>query len=49
MDTIGIIATVLFAFARIHTFAAKSFERLADRHPNHAGLFHLLGEIHNIT
>lgn len=45
MDSIDIIAAVLFAFALIHTFAAKSFERLADRHPNHAGLFHLLGEI----
>ncbi len=45
MNNIDIIAAVLFAFALIHTFAAKSFERLADRHPNHAGLFHLLGEI----
>ncbi len=45
MNNIDIIAAVLFALALIHTFAAKSFERLADRHPNHAGLFHLLGEI----
>lgn len=45
MDNINIIAAVLFALALIHTFATKSFERLADRHPNHAGLFHLLGEI----
>ena len=45
MDNLDIIAAVLFAFALAHTFAAKSFERLARRHPGHAGLFHLLGEI----
>ncbi len=45
MDNINIIAAVLFGCALIHTFAAKSFERLADRHTRHAGLFHLLGEI----
>ncbi|MGV8892363.1 MAG: putative Na+/H+ antiporter [Burkholderiaceae bacterium] len=45
MDNINIIAAVLFAIALVHTFAAKSFERLADRHPKHSGLFHLLGEI----
>lgn len=45
MDAINIIAAVLFAFALVHTFATKSFERLADRHPKHAGLFHWLGEI----
>ncbi|MGV8900343.1 MAG: putative Na+/H+ antiporter [Burkholderiaceae bacterium] len=45
MDYINIIAAVLFAIALVHTFAAKSFERLADRHPKHSGLFHLLGEI----
>jgi hypothetical protein len=45
MIDINIIAAVIFALALTHTFAAKSFERLADRHPKHAGLFHLLGEI----
>ena len=45
MDNINLIAAVIFALALTHTFATKSFERLADRHPNHAGLFHLLGEI----
>jgi hypothetical protein len=35
----------LFACALIHTFAAKGFEVLAHRHPRHAGLFHLLGEV----
>lgn len=39
------VAAVIFALALIHTFAAKSFETLAHRHPRHAGLFHLLGEI----
>ena len=39
------IAAALFAFALIHTFAAKLFERLAHRYPRHAGLFHLLGEV----
>jgi len=45
MDTINIIAATLFGCALAHTFATKSFERLADRHPKHAGLFHLLGEV----
>lgn len=45
MDNINIIAAVLFAIALVHTFAAKSFERLAEHHPEHAGLLHLLGEI----
>ena len=45
MDNIEIIAAVLFALALIHTFAAKSLERLGEKSPRHAGLFHLLGEI----
>jgi hypothetical protein len=45
METIQIVATVIFAIALLHTFLTKSFERLADRHPKHAGLFHLLGEV----
>jgi hypothetical protein len=45
MNNINIIAAVIFAIALVHTFATKSFERLADRYPRHAGLFHLLGEI----
>ena len=40
-----VIAAVLFATALIHTFTTKFFERLAHRHPRHAGLFHLLGEV----
>ncbi len=39
------IGAGLFAFALLHTFAAKSFERLAHRYPRHAGMFHLLGEV----
>ncbi|SFV16344.1 putative Na+/H+ antiporter [Pseudoduganella namucuonensis] len=45
MSTIQLIAAVLFGLALLHTFAAKSFEALAHRHPRHAGLFHLLGEV----
>ncbi|MES2077646.1 MAG: putative Na+/H+ antiporter [Pseudomonadota bacterium] len=45
MNTIQIIGAVLFGLALIHTFAAKSFEVLSHRHPRHAGLFHLLGEV----
>jgi hypothetical protein len=45
LPSIQLIGAILFALALIHTFAAKSFEVLAHRHPRHAGLFHLLGEI----
>ncbi|MBC7787747.1 MAG: putative Na+/H+ antiporter [Methylophilaceae bacterium] len=40
-----IVAAIVFALALIHTFTAKSFDILSNRHPNHAGLFHLLGEV----
>lgn len=40
-----IVAAIVFALALIHTFTAKSFEILSNRHPNHAGLFHLLGKV----
>lgn len=42
---INLIAAIIFGVALIHTFAAKSFERLAHKSKRHAGLFHLLGEI----
>lgn len=42
---IDTVAAVLFAVALLHTFTAKQFERLSHRHPRHAGLFHLLGEV----
>lgn len=45
METMHFIAAGIFVLALVHTFAAKSFERIADRSTKHAGLFHLLGEI----
>jgi hypothetical protein len=42
MQTIGL---VLFVVALLHTFSTHLFEVLAHRHPRHAGLFHLLGEV----
>ena len=45
MTTIELIAAILFALALGHTFATKSFERLADRYPRHAGLLHFFGEV----
>lgn len=44
-DLLNTIAAVLFGVALLHTFGAKFFERLSHRHPAHAGLFHLLGEV----
>jgi Na+/H+ antiporter NhaD/arsenite permease-like protein len=43
--TIQIIATCLFAVAVLHTFSTSIFQNLAHKHPSHAGLFHLLGEV----
>ncbi len=45
MPNIEFIAAVIFALALLHTFSTKLFERLAHKHPHHAGLFHLLGEV----
>ena len=45
MDALQLAAAILFALALVHTFAAKSFELLAQRYSRHAGLFHLLGEV----
>lgn len=42
MQTVG---ATLFGLALLHTFCAKQFELLAHRHPRHAGLLHLLGEV----
>src|SRR5687767_293063 len=39
------LAAAIFGIALLHTFSAKQFERLANRYPRHAGLFHLLGEV----
>lgn len=45
MNNLETIAAILFATALAHTFAAKWFERLANRSVSHSGLFHLLGEV----
>ena len=42
---IEIIATAIFAIAIAHTFSVSFFEKLSKTHPQHAGLFHLLGEV----
>ncbi|MEO7129590.1 MAG: putative Na+/H+ antiporter [Rhodoferax sp.] len=39
------VAAGIFGLALLHTFVAKSFEKLAYRNPRHAGLFHLFGEV----
>lgn len=43
--TIQFIGAGLFAVAILHTFSTKYFETLAHSHPEHAGIWHLLGEI----
>ena len=35
----------MFGIAVLHTFSTGLFERLAHRHPRHAGIWHLLGEV----
>ncbi|MBC7602036.1 MAG: putative Na+/H+ antiporter [Ramlibacter sp.] len=44
-DTMQLAAAIIFAMALVHTFAARQFERLSQRFPRHAGVFHLLGEV----
>jgi len=44
-QAIQYVALAIFVMALAHTFAAKQLERLSDRYPGHAGLFHLLGEV----
>ena len=39
------VAATIFGIAVIHTFSTKFFARLATRQPNHAGFWHLLGEV----
>ena len=43
--SLEIMAAVIFAIAVLHTFSTAYFEHLARRHPAHAGLWHLLGEV----
>lgn len=45
VPSIDVVAAVIFAIAIAHTFSTQLFERLAHRHPRHAGLLHLLGEV----
>lgn len=42
---VQLVAAIIFAVAILHTFSVKFFEKLAHRHPQHAGIFHLLGEV----
>jgi hypothetical protein len=42
---VQLVATAIFAIAVLHTFSTRFFEHLAHVHPNHAGLWHLLGEV----
>lgn len=42
---IQIGAAILFAIAVLHTFSVKLFERLGEKFPAHAGIFHLLAEV----
>jgi hypothetical protein len=44
-DTMQLVGAGLFGLALIHTFSTKAFDLLGRRHPRHAGLFHLLGEV----
>lgn len=44
-DTIQWVAAFLFAVALIHTFSTRFFEHLAHTQPDHAGIWHLLGEV----
>jgi hypothetical protein len=45
MTDIQLIAAILFGLALAHTFATKSFDKLADRYPRHAGLWHFFAEV----
>ena len=45
MSTIEWIAAGLFSVALLHTFSTKFFVRMANRRPDHAGVWHLLAEV----
>jgi Na+/H+ antiporter NhaD/arsenite permease-like protein len=40
-----ILFACLFGVALVHTFSTKFFEGMARRRPQHAGIWHLLGEV----
>lgn len=43
--TLELLGAALFGIAVLHTFSTGLFERMAHRHPRHAGIWHLLGEV----
>lgn len=45
MTTMQLVGATIFGIALIHTFSTKFFEWMAHHRPNHAGLWHLLGEV----
>jgi Na+/H+ antiporter NhaD/arsenite permease-like protein/uncharacterized membrane protein len=45
VSTIEWIAAGLFSVALLHTFSTKFFVRMANRRPDHAGVWHLLAEV----
>ncbi len=45
---VQLVATGLFAVAVLHTFSTRYFEHLAHAQPNHAGVWHLLGEVETV-
>jgi hypothetical protein len=45
MSSVQWVGAALFAVALLHTFSTKFFERMAHRRPDHAGIWHLLGEV----
>ncbi len=47
-STVQLVATILFGCAILHTFLTRHFQHLAHIHPNHAGLWHLLGEVETV-
>jgi hypothetical protein len=44
-STVQWVAAAIFALAILHTFSTKFFERMAHQRPEHAGAWHLLGEV----
>jgi hypothetical protein len=44
-ETLAWISAAIFAIALVYTFSTSIFEKLAHRQPNHAGVWHLLGEV----
>ncbi|MFZ5510432.1 MAG: putative Na+/H+ antiporter [Pseudomonadota bacterium] len=44
-NLLQLAAVVLFGIAVLHTFSTRFFAHLAHVQPNHAGLWHLLGEV----